>query len=226
MKAEKKKFIVKGQTGAGKSFFLNLLEGKQGDNGSFQVAQKPESCTKNIQTQSIKLFGNGMEVILVDTPGFYDSEEKKRQNNNEKPETFQMIENLSKEIKYKLDGKINKIFQCISVQDKLDAQKENIINIVKMFVAATIRIVIIITKFNTTLKSQQQNFKTSWKESMNKNNFEDIIFVGDELQDEEKNKLVILLKNQLLIKSINMRSQQNNNKTKLKKSQNMKAVSH
>ena len=67
--------VLLGETGVGKSFFLNGLFGSVDPNiGLFHVGTKPASCTRN--TTSItgrflgrKLTGLDMMVNLIDTPG-------------------------------------------------------------------------------------------------------------------------------------------------------------
>ena len=70
------KIVIVGQTGSGKSTLANVLLGDEPNckNCTFPVCSGQQSCTKKTKYADGRWLGNAAEVIVVDTPGFGDSE--------------------------------------------------------------------------------------------------------------------------------------------------------
>ncbi|KAF5326439.1 hypothetical protein D9611_000791 [Ephemerocybe angulata] len=71
--------LLTGETGAGKSSFINALLGQAGDQKRFRVGEALVSCTTRVESAFIEgQTGNyrhirGQRVVVVDTPGFDDT---------------------------------------------------------------------------------------------------------------------------------------------------------
>lgn len=64
----------------GKSFLMNLLCGKDGEEGPFKVGDSAQSCTQEINYVKTNLFGkdSNLVALLIDTPGMFDTSDKDR----------------------------------------------------------------------------------------------------------------------------------------------------
>jgi predicted GTPase len=76
--SEKIVICVLGQTGQGKSSFLNAFSGCHDKNQLiFKQGDSAESCTTKIKTFEGNVLGE--QIVLVDVPGFKDSEGRDQQ---------------------------------------------------------------------------------------------------------------------------------------------------
>lgn len=83
MNSKIKAIILLGKTGHGKSTFCNLLS----DSFEFKVGENLNSCTKDIKKKEYDLKEDNTKLVIIDTPGFSDSD-------GDDPENIKKIKNL------------------------------------------------------------------------------------------------------------------------------------
>jgi len=79
-KVQKRKILILGKTGCGKSTIANKII----DQERFQVSSSLQSMTAEVQdkTNVVKIDDKSYEICVMDTIGFFDTKEKKKRFNN------------------------------------------------------------------------------------------------------------------------------------------------
>jgi ribosome biogenesis GTPase A len=104
-----------GETGVGKSYFLNMLCGNEGDNDDpFKTAATCDSVTKNPKIVESHIFGNKQAPIIriMDIPGIFDTEDLDAEKSNKQPVSIDHLKNLNKTVQEQFGGKVNRILVC------------------------------------------------------------------------------------------------------------------
>ena len=161
-------------TGAGKSYFLNVLAGDEDpSDGTFVVGTGSKSETKFFSESRVTLYGTNQKASLFDMPGLYDTE---KQDNDH-------LDNLQLHMKTSTGGKYTAVLLVLNSTQRKTSEVDTVVNILRCFFVDD-RIIPVFSKCGSSRRSRAnaESMARSYVEDWNRNAivFKDPVFVGED----------------------------------------------
>ena len=191
-KNDKLTLLALGLPATGKSYLLNLLAGQSPDKTPeneqlFKSGGGMMHITEHTEARSCKLFGEGQEVVLIDTKGLDHSLESTN--------TRMFLFEIEQFLKNNYNSTINYILYCFNVTNRWTRNDEDLMSIIKHFLPTndTRRVIFFMTRCDNAGSKDLAKTEAHIKAlPIMKDNLVELVRVKTVMEADVKSKMMAL----------------------------------